>query len=405
MTVLQIQSFPCSSCGAKLEYSPGAARLKCPYCGSEEDIPDGDAVEEIPFTLDIPKPELSQLADNAIEVACPSCRANITFVPPDIAGKCPFCGTGIVAEGQTAHPVVTPGGILPAKISASQAKTSVQKWINSRWFAPTALKSLAQKEGVQGVYLPFWTCDSQTYSAYDGQRGDYYYRTKSVSRTNSDGETEWVEEQVRETSWHHVSGQVDRFFDDILVVGTRQIPEGKLVKLEPWDLSHLVPYSPAYMAGFKAQRSQVGLNDAIARAKLSMDRMIQSDVRDDIGGDEQQVGNVQTNYLDITYKHILMPVWISAYRYRNKQFQVMVNAQTGQVLGERPWSVGKIAAAVIASAVVVGGGIWFFSQMKGSSSSSSYRRSHSTVVRNKYSYNKPKPVKRMSEGVKGLPVT
>jgi LSD1 subclass zinc finger protein len=407
MTVLQIQSFPCSSCGAKLEYNPGAARLKCPYCGSEEEIPVDDGVEEIPFTPEIPKPELSQLAQNAIEVACPGCRASITFIPPEIAGKCPFCGTGIVAEGQTAHPVVTPGGILPAQISAKDAKVAVQKWINSRWFAPTALKHLAQKEGVQGVYLPFWTCDSQTYSAYNGQRGDYYYRTRSVSRTNSEGQTEWVEEEVRETSWRSVSGQVNRFFDDVLVVGTRQIPEEKLVKLEPWDLEHLVPYSPAYMAGFKAQRSQVALNDAIVKAKMAMDRRIEVDVQDDIGGDEQRVGAIQTNYTDITYKHILMPVWISAYRYRNKQFQVMVNAQTGQVLGERPWSVEKIAAAVIVSLLVVGGGFWLFSQMKGSSSG--YRRSYSTSIqqrstpRTKVKKEKSKSVKRSSRSSISMP--
>jgi ribosomal protein S27E len=379
MTALQIQQFPCSSCGAKLEYSPGVAKLKCPYCGSEEEIPDGDEVEEIPYELEIAKPELSKLAQNAIEVSCPGCRANVTFVPPDIAGKCPFCGTGIVAEGHAAHPIVTPGGILPAKISAKQAKTSVQKWLNTRWFAPTALKHLAQKEGVQGVYLPFWTCDSQTYSAYRGERGDYYYRTRSVQRTNSDGETEWVDEEVRETSWHGVSGQVDRFFDDVLVVGTRQIPEEKLVKLEPWDLSHLVPYSPAYMAGFKAQRSQVALNDAIDKAKQLMAQTIDRDVRHDIGGDEQRVHNIQTNHSDITYKHILMPVWISAYRYRNKQYQVMVNAQTGQVLGERPWSVEKIAAAVIAGVLVVGGGFWLFSQMQNSSSRPRSRTSYPTI--------------------------
>jgi LSD1 subclass zinc finger protein len=391
MSVVQIQQFPCSSCGAKLEYSPGTSRLKCPYCGSEEEIAEGDAVEEIPYDAIAQKPELSRLAETAIEVSCPGCRANVTFVPPDVAGKCPFCGTGIVAEGHAAHPVITPGGILPAKVSARDAKNAVQRWIGSRWFAPTALKTLAQKEGVQGVYLPFWTCDSQTYSAYSGDRGDYYYRTRSVSRTNSDGETEWVDEQVRETSWHRVSGQVDRFFDDILVVGTKQIPAEKLVKLEPWDLSHLVPYSPAYMAGFKAQRSQVPVNEAVVQAKQTMDCLIEQDVREDIGGDEQRVGPVDTNYTDLTYKHILMPVWISAYRYRNKQYQVMVNAQTGQVLGERPWSVEKIAAAVAASLVVIVGGFWLMHRMQGTSGSS--RRSGSTMIRNKSTFSQPnKPV-------------
>jgi ribosomal protein S27E len=385
MTTLQIQQFPCSSCGAKLEYSPGVAKLKCPYCGSEEEIPtddDAPGVEEIAYTPEIPKPELSQLAANAIEVSCPGCRARVTFVPPEIAGKCPFCGTGIVAKGEAAHPVITPGGILPAQVSDKDAKVAVQRWINSRWFAPTALKQLAQKEGVQGVYLPFWTCDSQTYSTYSGDRGDYYYRTKSVQRTNSNGETEWVEEEVRETRWHWVSGQVDRWFDDVLIVGTKQIPEEKLDKLAPWDLSHLVPYSPAYMAGFKAQRAQVEVNEAIAKAKQVMTGTIDGDVRDDIGGDEQRVHSIDTQYQDITYKHILMPVWISAYRYRNKQYQVIVNAQTGEVLGERPWSVEKIAAAVIAAVLVIGGGVWFLHRMQAfSGSSGGYRSSPSVRVR------------------------
>jgi LSD1 subclass zinc finger protein len=393
-SAVEIQQFPCSSCGAKLEYSPGASRLKCPYCGSEEDIPDGDDVEEIPYESGMAKPELSKLAPTAIDVSCPGCRASITFVPPDIAGKCPFCGTGIVAQGQTAHPVITPGGILPAKVSAKEAKTSVQRWLNSRWFAPTALR-LAQKEGVQGVYLPFWTCDSQTYNAYSGQRGDYYYRTVTVSKTNSDGETEWVEEQVRETSWHNVSGQVDRFFDDILVVGTTQIPAERLQKLEPWDLTHLVPYSPAYMAGFKAQRAQVAVNDAIIQAKQTMNKIIESDVRHDIGGDEQRIGQIQSNFEDVTYKHILMPVWMSAYRYRNKQYQVMVNAQTGQVLGDRPWSVAKIAVAVVTGLLVIGGGIWLANKMQ-TPSSSSRRHSTTRVIRINQNFN-PGPVKAISK--------
>jgi predicted RNA-binding Zn-ribbon protein involved in translation (DUF1610 family) len=407
MTTLQIQQFPCSSCGAKLEYSPGVAKLKCPYCGSEEEIPtddDAPGVEEIAYTPEIPKPEMSQLAQNAIEVSCPGCRANVTFVPPEIAGKCPFCGTGIVAKGEAAHPVITPGGILPAQVSGKDAKVAVQRWINSRWFAPTALKQLAQKEGVQGVYLPFWTCDSQTYSTYSGDRGDYYYRTKSVQRTNSNGETEWVEEEVRETRWHWVSGQVDRWFDDVLIVGTKQISEEKLDKLAPWDLSHLVPYSPAYMAGFKAQRAQVEVNEAITKAKQVMAGTIDGDVRDDIGGDEQRVQSIDTQYQDITYKHILMPVWISAYRYRNKQYQVIVNAQTGEVLGERPWSVEKIAAAVIAAVLVIGGGVWFLHRMQAfSGSSGGYRTSPSVRVRSNSrrssppKTNKPSPSRSTSK--------
>jgi hypothetical protein len=41
-------------------------------------------------------------------------------------------------------------------------------------------------------------------------------------------------------------------------------------------------------------------------------------------------------------------VWISAYRYRDRTFRFIVNARTGQVQGERPWSVLKVTLAVIA---------------------------------------------------------
>ena len=32
-------TFPCSGCGGDLIYSPGAAKMECPYCGAEVDCP------------------------------------------------------------------------------------------------------------------------------------------------------------------------------------------------------------------------------------------------------------------------------------------------------------------------------------------------------------------------------
>ena len=51
---------------------------------------------------------------------------------------------------------------------------------------------------------------------------------------------------------------------------------------------------------------------------------------------------------DIRFKHLLMPVWIGAYRFRGRPYQVVVNGQTGEVEGDRPWSAWKIGLAVLA---------------------------------------------------------
>ena len=77
-----------------------------------------------------------------------------------------------------------------------------------------------------------------------------------------------------------------------------------------------------------------------------MERVIEQDVREDIGGGEQQVNQVHTFTTNETFKHLLLPVWIGAYQFQGKVFQVMVNARTGEVQGERPYSAIKITLLV-----------------------------------------------------------
>jgi DNA-directed RNA polymerase subunit RPC12/RpoP len=361
------RQFPCPSCGSKLEFNPKAGELKCPHCGWKEAIPQtAAAVEERSYEqyLTIAPSQTTLLSTTALEVECTGCRAQVTFEPPQTAGKCPFCGTGIVAQGKTPHPTLAPESLLPCRISQREAQAKVRKWIESRWFAPNALKQLAQQEGIQGIYLPFWTYDSHTISHYTGDRGEYYYTTETYTTTNSDGEQVTETREVRHTRWYSTSGTVTRFFDDVLIPATQEIPPDRLTKLQPWDLTKLMPYDAAYLAGFKAQRYQVSLQQGFGLAKSTMADMIDRDVRSDIGGDEQQVNSVTTAYNAITFKHILLPVWLSAYRYHNQQYQVMVNAQTGQVLGDRPYSVVKIALAVFAGVAIVVGGVVLFNYAK-----------------------------------------
>ena len=373
------QEFPCSKCGGKLEFNPKAGRLKCIYCSNEEDIlQDKDDVQEISYDdfLATKKVKTVLLSETALEVACPSCRARVTFEPPDVAGKCPFCGTSIVSKGEKAHPVVEPGGVIPCKVTQKNAQTNVRKWLGNNWFLPTSLKELAQQEGMQGVYLPFWTYDTQTESDYTGSRGEYYYTTESYAVTNSEGETEWETRQVQHTRWYPVAGHVSRFFDDILIPATKQLDDKQLKKLSGWNLQQLLPYSPSYLAGFKAQRYQVPLEMGLVKAKEEIRSQLNTTVSNDIGGDTQTVGSINTQHLNVTFKHIMLPVWISAYRYKNKQYRVMVNAQTGQVSGDRPYSKVKIAIAVIAGLSILIGGFLLFSNANNKGKKRTYQKTY-----------------------------
>ena len=354
----KVHRYPCAACGAILVFEPKDGLLSCPYCGHKEQIPQSaEQVQERSFEQYL-KPRTDQLrvlAEGALEVQCSSCGATVTFVPPEVARECDFCGAKIVAQPKSADPTVAPEGVLPFRIPQPQATLNVKQWISSRWFAPNALQKFATPEAIDGVYLPFWTYDANTMSYYVGQRGDYYYVTETYTETDSQGNTQTKTRQVRHTRWSPASGSVTRWFDDILIPGSKSLPQNRLNALEPWDLDEMKTYEPAYLSGFKAQRYQVELGEGFEQAKGIAARVIEGDVRGDIGGDEQMISEIKTHYSAITFKHILLPVYAGAYRLNQKVFQVVVNGRTGEVQGDRPYSFWKIALLVLFILLVIGG--------------------------------------------------
>ncbi|MBX2864445.1 MAG: hypothetical protein KTR27_12925 [Leptolyngbyaceae cyanobacterium MAG.088] len=352
---ISVNQSQCPGCKADMAFDPDAGQLKCPYCGRIEATPEVTATKlratlqehDLMAFINTNRTQIAQLATTAQEVNCPGCRATITFEPPDVAGQCPFCATNIVTQkSRPADPTLAPSGLVPFKVGRKTALTNLRQWLAFRWdwkdlkaiFLPGKLKQLAQKKALTGVYLPFWTYDAQTESHYQGERGTHYYVTKRTK----DGSR-----RVRKTRWKRVSGNVSRFFDDILVPATRAIDPKKLQQLWPsLPVSQLKPYSAEYLAGFQAQRYEIMVKEGHAKAKDMMADMVRGDVRSDIGGDAQRIHSVSTQHTQETFKHVLLPVWMATYRYGSKTYQVMINAQTGEVIGERPVAAWKVAVAI-----------------------------------------------------------
>src|SRR5262245_39276773 len=347
---VKVHRYACAGCAADLVFEPKDGCLTCPYCGRQEQIPaSAGQIEERSYEayLNLRPDQMGLLAENALEVQCTGCGTTVTFAPPDIARSCPFCAAKIVAEPKAADPLLAPESVLPFKVTHRQAAASIKNWLASRWFAPNALIPLARQEGTSGVYLRFWTYDAYTVSHYTGERGEYYWETETYTETDDKGNPVRRTRQVRRTRWYSVSGSVSRWFDDVLIIATRSLPATRLEALDPWDLTELKLFQPAYLAGYKAQRYQVELKEGFEQAKGMMAGIITNDVRQDIGGDEQRIHQVATTYSAITFKHLLLPVWVSAYRFNGKVYQVLVNARTAEVQGDRPYSPWKIAFFVL----------------------------------------------------------
>ena len=345
----------CSNCGAILLFKPNTNNLVCEYCGTDNciDIEEDEEIEEIDYEAFIHQEKDLDNKQEVTLVQCDSCAAK-TSLPPNItAADCAFCGTSLILETGTTNTLIKPEGILPFKIEDKQAQELFQKWLSSLWFAPNNLKKQARNEKkLVGVYIPYWTYDARTYSRYHGHRGRHRVEYQQQLVTINGRRTR-QNVAVTKTDWTPVSGHLQLFFDDVLILASSTLPKNYLAAIEPFDLSQLVPFKEAYLSGFRCESYQLNVKDGLGLAKKKMDIGIKRSVLKDIGGDAQRISSVYTEHFNITFKHILLPIWISNYHYKNKVFRFVINGQTGQVQGERPYSVIKIMAFSLFIATII----------------------------------------------------
>lgn len=355
-------AYPCPECGAGTRLEPGTDALKCDHCGAVTQIVDGTAqVSEHDFRDALARVEqkpADQLAVGAREVCCKNCGARTVVTKQ--ATRCPFCDEAMVVAVEEVDVTIVPEAVLPFGLGADRAAQEFQIWLKQRWFAPFDLVKRAKRDGLDGVYLPYWTYDSDTTTRYTGERGEYYY----VTETYTDSQGKRQTRQVRRTRWYSASGTVHVEFDDVLVCATPSLPSKIIDRLEPWDLPELRPYDGKYLAGFTAERYRIDLESGFKIAEQRMTPQIQSAIRSDIGGDEQRISSMSIRHDHTTFKHVLLPLWLSSFRYGDKVYRVSVNARTGEVAGERPWSAFKITVFVLFIVAIIAGiaYLWYSQQ-------------------------------------------
>ncbi len=344
------RTFPCEQCGADLLFHIGAQRLRCEHCGHERalEFEPGRATEEHDLQAALsglarrrgeqrPAPPAQQ------ELRCEACGATVLFQGTLTASACAYCGEPVQREkAHAAADRIPVDGLLTFAVPAEQARGALRGWVQGRWFAPGEWKKRGVEGRLDGAYLPYFTFDAATATEYRGERGDHY------TVTVQEGGRTRQETRVR---WTPAAGAFQRLFDDVLVPAFRSLPLPLLQQLEPWPLARVVPFSEGALAGKLAHTYDLELGTGFTAARARIDAAILGEVRGRIGGDTQRVHQVETQYAGLTYRHLLLPVWLLAYRYRDRSYRVAINAVTGEVHGERPWSPVKIALAVLAAAL------------------------------------------------------
>ena len=355
--VSALKKHPCPECGGDVEWNAAKQALACPYCGTivpwaDGEDPLGAAIVE--HDLETALASSSQVDHGLMaekkSVKCESCQAISIFDPDRAAQRCDFCGSPAIVPVGDMENLITPESLLPAVVTAPQVRDQLRAWYGSRWFAPTKLKRAALTDTLHGIYLPYWTFDAHVDAQWTAESGYHYF----VTETYQDAQGKTATRQVQRTRWEDSAGQLTHFFDDDAVPGTVGVHTALLRKVEPFPtLSDLKPYDPAYVRGWNVERYQVDLGQASQVSKQQMDATIYQLCAREVPGDTQRNLQVESTYQGRTFKHILVPVWLTTYTYGPKSFQVVVNGYTGKMAGEFPLSWVKITFAVLGVLLVI----------------------------------------------------
>ena len=344
----EITNKKCPNCGATVTFDPATGMMHCDYCGYSRELPkpeEGAEICEMDFESAL-HTESYEWGQQKKTVQCKQCGAVSIYDVLETAAVCPFCGSTSVMPAANNN-TLAPNAACPFSITKEKAGESFTRWLKRKWFAPRKAKKNAAPEAFQGVYLPYWTYDAQTTSSFTARAG----YNKTVKDKDGHSRTE--------TTWRRVEGVYQKFFDDVTVMASKRQEDSGVKKCEPFDFSKMVPYSPQVVAGFIAERYSIGLKDGWERAQKTIQSRLHTDISDYVRrqwhADRTDSVRFSTLYNNITYKYLLVPVWISSFKYKDKIYQFAVNGQTGKVGGKAPVSAWRVILAIlIGIGIIVG---------------------------------------------------
>jgi hypothetical protein len=306
--------FTCPNCGGKMVFSPDGQSLVCEYCTSGGRIASAsEATEEQDFFT-----AMATLRGHSKPVAqqifhCQGCGADFLLPPDSLSASCAYCASPHVISLEETRELLDPDAIIPVAFGQRQATHLLIKWVQEQGFTPQG-KVLPPR----GVYLPVWTFDIGGGIRYSGQRyeeEDIGFQRRTVVKTER--------------------GEYPVYIDDLLIPASRAQKSYLLRVMDTYRLREAKPYDARYLSSWPASAYDFSLADASLEARSLAYKQYQKRVRADFSHLENL--HMASDRLAIdSYKLLLLPVWMTSYPFGEQDYSVLINGQTGQVIGETP---------------------------------------------------------------------
>lgn len=345
----------CKNCGGEIRFDPSVQKMKCLQCGEEAEFEQELSLKKhkmADYAKNLRVSEKPQSSENTM-MECSSCGAVVEIDGHVTSAECPYCDAKIVLA-EKAVETLPPDGLRPFGIQKQAVTNIFKKWVSKRWFAPNALKRMHQRGTVRGMYLPYWVFDSTASCDYTAEGGidrkEYY--------TDSDGESQ----SRTVTDWYTIRGSITHGFKNRLMRASKSLKDDLLRKLGGFNLTETVAFKPSYLSGYSSEVFQIDMPTAYEEAKTEMLRDLEKLIVEKERRRYDRVRSVSMNvdWSKEYYRLIMLPVYSMPYSFKGKTYQVLINGETGEVVGDHPYSPIKVTLAVIAGLLIVAGIAWLY---------------------------------------------
>lgn len=342
----------CGGCGAQAAFDPARGAVACAFCGWT-DAPRAQVVGTTAAAAEFTRAALDAgqvgLGVDRRELACGACGAAFALEDGAMAATCPFCASNQVAvHAHATHDALRPSAVLPFAVGKDGLLRAVTSWLGKGWLHPDGLSRVAQVERFTGVYVPYWTFSARLDSRWEAEVGVERTTQRWNARENR-YETHTV------IDWHRESGARDDEIRDLLVPATARLSARLLDEIRAgFDLAALAAYDPTLLAGFQASAHDVSLADGWERGRAAMRDRARDACRADIHYAHVRNFSMKADLRDEAWRHVLLPVWVSAYRWEDRTFVVLVDGHGGRVAGQKPvawWKVWVTVALALSPGV------------------------------------------------------
>lgn len=350
---MALVEYKCPNCGGPIEFSPGTQELVCPYCGSEINIEaltamDGDLVqnqESEAINWKYEGDEWGEDEQKGMSVySCKSCGGEIVGDETLGAASCPFCGSPVVMTSKFSG-TLRPDIVIPFKLGKEAALAALQKHYLGKKLLPAVFKDRNHLDEIKGVYVPFWLFDADADARIE-------YKASKI-RSWSDDDYDYTE-----TSVYRLIREGGIGFNQVPVDGSSVIDDTLMESIEPFRMAEAVDFQTAYLAGYFANKYDVGSEESSYRANERIRNSTTEAFSDTISGYSSVTP--ESTYISLKSggaRYSLLPVWFLSTSWQGQNFIFAMNGQTGKFVGDLPldkaasrswfWRIFGLSAAAL----------------------------------------------------------